>query len=181
MQVLTGEVRLRPSENDYDWLGHGIYFWENNLRRALDFAQYRTDHPGEGKAIQEPCVLGAVIGLGHCLDLLETGSLNLVKTAYEVFAETVEDAQVELPRNTMGPDLRLRKLDCAVMEFLHHSQDRDVDLRYDSVRGVFTEGNELYPGAGFHEKDPIQICVRNPNCIKGYFLPLDTDEGHKKV
>ncbi|HYE54151.1 MAG TPA: hypothetical protein VD996_04880 [Chitinophagaceae bacterium] len=24
---------------------------------------------------------------------------------------------------------------------------------------------------GFHEKNHIQLCIRNPNCIKGYFLP----------
>jgi len=29
------------------------------------------------------------------------------------------------------------------------------------------------PGAGFKEKNHIQICVRNRNCIKGYFLPRE--------
>ncbi|SEK41780.1 hypothetical protein SAMN05421740_101809 [Parapedobacter koreensis] len=43
---------------------------------------------------------------------------------------------------------------------------------FDSVRGVFWEGNPLYPTAGFREKDHIQICIRNIDCIKGYFLPL---------
>jgi hypothetical protein len=28
----------------------------------------------------------------------------------------------------------------------------------------------LYLNAGFREKNRIQICVCNPNCIKGYFL-----------
>ncbi len=27
-----------PSNNDYDWLGHGIYFWEESLRRAREWA-----------------------------------------------------------------------------------------------------------------------------------------------
>ena len=47
---------------------------------------------------------------------------------------------------------------------------------YDSVRGVFWEGKPLYPNAGFAEKNHIQICVCNPNCIKGYFLPRGIDE-----
>ena len=34
--VLSGNDTLRPSTNDYDWLGHGIYFWESNPRRALE-------------------------------------------------------------------------------------------------------------------------------------------------
>ena len=29
----------------------------------------------------------------------------------------------------------------------------------------------LYDGAGFLDKTHIQICIRNPNCIKGYFIP----------
>lgn len=43
---------------------------------------------------------------------------------------------------------------------------------YDSVRGVFEEGLEPYPGSAFKEKTHIQVCVRNPNCIKGYFAPI---------
>lgn len=36
---------LKKSENDYDWLGHGIYFWENNHERALHFAEELRDNP----------------------------------------------------------------------------------------------------------------------------------------
>lgn len=43
-------------------------------------------------------------------------------------------------------------------------------------RGVFTEGGPIYPNAGFVEKTHIQICIINPNCIKGYFAPLAYDE-----
>lgn len=37
------------------------------------------------------------------------------------------------------------------------------------------EGWEIYPNAGFRESNHIQICVRNPNCIKVYFVPLEAD------
>jgi len=53
-----------------------------------------------------------------------------------------------------------------------HKFNQEANKRaYDSVRGVFWEGKPLYPNAGFAEKNHIQICVCNPNCIKGYFLP----------
>jgi hypothetical protein len=39
----------------------------------------------------------------------------------------------------------------------------------DTIRGVFTEGQPVYPGAGFDEKTHVQIVVRNPFCIKGVF------------
>jgi hypothetical protein len=42
---------------------------------------------------------------------------------------------------------------------------------FDSTRGVFTEGGEAFPRAELQKKNHIQICIRNPNCIKGFFLP----------
>ena len=51
---------------------------------------------------------------------------------------------------------------------------------FDSVRSAFIEGDELYPGSTFREKNHIQICVRNLACIKGYFWPvsgLGQDDG----
>lgn len=75
----------------------------------------------------------------------------------------------------MGNDLLLRNLDCAVIELLH-SINQDNNLHnFDSVKGMFTEGSELYPNAGFRTKDHIQLCIRNLNCIKGYFHPRKTN------
>lgn len=65
---------LKASENDYDWLGKGFYFWENNYERALDFAK----SPPGSKRIAKPSVLGAVLDLGYCLDPTETRYLQLV-------------------------------------------------------------------------------------------------------
>jgi hypothetical protein len=36
--VGTGK-HLRLSRNDYDWLGHGVYFWENDPLRARQWAK----------------------------------------------------------------------------------------------------------------------------------------------
>ena len=43
--------------------------------------------------------------------------------------------------------------------------------KFDSARGVFTEGGPAFKGAGIQIKSHIQICIRNPNTIKGFFLP----------
>ena len=71
-----------------------------------------------------------------------------------------------------------QKLDCAVVQTaLTYNQDTNAHP-YDSVKGVFWEGQELYPNAGFREKNYIQICVCNPNCIKGYFLPRGINQDY---
>ena len=38
--LLEGEG-FKHSTNAWDWLGHGIYFWEFGLQRAYDWAQVR--------------------------------------------------------------------------------------------------------------------------------------------
>lgn len=79
------------------------------------------------------------------------------------------------PMAVNSRDRILRKLDCAVISTLHELTHKAGLPAFDSVRGVFWEGSELYPGAGFREKNHIQIAIINPNCIKGFFLPREVD------
>lgn len=37
--VLMKGKLLKPSEQAYDWLGKGIYFWEHGPERALQWAE----------------------------------------------------------------------------------------------------------------------------------------------
>lgn len=40
-KVINGKDNLIASTNDYDWLGNGIYFWENNEeRQGLGLSNY---------------------------------------------------------------------------------------------------------------------------------------------
>ena len=56
------------SQNDYDWLGEGIYFWENNLKRAVDYGNLLKSR--SSSSVKDPTVIGAIIDLGNCFDLL---------------------------------------------------------------------------------------------------------------
>lgn len=173
-KVVAGETELLASKNDYDWLGNGIYFWENNEERARQWAEDLAKR--KSSSIKHPAVLGAIIDLGYCLDLTENLYLNELKQAYKALVLMCQKTGTELPKNTsvgQSDDLLLRKLDCAVIQTAK-KLDKEAHKKesgYDSVKGVFWEGKPLYPNAGFREKNHIQICVCNPNCIKGYFLP----------
>jgi hypothetical protein len=63
--ILRGDEQLRVSVNEYDWLGSGIYFWETNPIRGLQWANEAVKR----KKFDEPFVVGAVIDLGYCFDL----------------------------------------------------------------------------------------------------------------
>ena len=86
-------VLLTPSDNEYDWLGGGVYFWENNHTRALEFAEFLKDNPPHNskQKIHEPAVLGAVIDLGFCLDLLDSEYLNILEEGYNLLKKTKEE------------------------------------------------------------------------------------------
>jgi hypothetical protein len=179
-KVLAGKDQLTPSRNDYDWLGHGIYFWEYSPERALDFA---TQGIAERKItrgkIKKPAVIGAVIDPKHCLNMLAASALEQLRGAHELL-EFIQEGP--MPENKDGADLRARYLDCAVIETLHQAREmrnrwlmaesKGAMPPYATVRGAFFEGTALYPGAGFREKTHVQICVRDLSCIKGYFRPI---------
>jgi hypothetical protein len=83
-RALNGHT-MRPSENDYDWLGSGIYFWEQGPNRALDFA-HEMKNLGIGN-VQKPAVIGAYINLGDCLDFLDVKNTKLLADLYRIFQD----------------------------------------------------------------------------------------------
>jgi hypothetical protein len=161
-RLLAGDL-FKASQNDYDWLGPGIYFWEANPQRGLDFATELMKR--KGSKIKKPAVVGAIVDLGDCLDLMSLVGIDMVRSAYESLAATLTEAGEALPTNR---DSLRRNLDCAVIQHLHAIYEAQGDF-LDTVRGVFVEGRELYPGSAFDAKTHIQIAVRNPACIKGVF------------
>lgn len=162
-RILKGTA-FKQSDNDYYWLGPGVYFWEANPKRALQFASEAQKRKGSAP---KPFVVGAIIELGLCLDLTTATSLDWVSSAHQYLVENTRAANLSLPTNS-GDQLR-RKLDCAVIRHLHLLLDSQDLPSIDTVKGVFIEGAPLYPGSGFLEKTHVQIAVRNPHCIKGVF------------
>lgn len=170
--ILRGEIRhLSRSENDYDWLGHGIYFWEGNPARALEFAKQRASGGRNSKGkISKPFVVGAVINLRHCLDLADSSAISQVQNSHRMLERLSKAGKVALPAN--GKDLKTRDLDCLVFNWLHYVRAEQKAPPYDTVRGLFLEGPPIYSGAGVRAANHIQICVLKDDCILGYFRPI---------
>jgi hypothetical protein len=190
---------LAPSEEIYDWLGHGIYFWEGSESRAMEWA--RSKH--ERGIIEKPAIIGAIIRLGNCLDLLDDRSIKHVSTTYDILDEEFSKIGKPLPKNRVldanGISFR-RELDCKVIQRLHELNNESIAASLnlktttgsrnkkliqthpdfiDSIRGMFPEGDELYPLAGFRASNHIQLCIVNPNCVLGYFKPKENDCNYK--
>lgn len=106
-------------------------------------------------------------------------NLELVRAAHASYVRLQERAGLPIPENKKvgdaDEDLRLRFLDCAVIRHLHSMMQQSGGAGgppYDTVRGMFPEGDELYPGSGFALQTHVQIAVCNDDCILGLFLPL---------
>lgn len=182
MNLINDPNAFKISKEDYDWLGHGMYFWENNYKRSIEWAQLKL----KSGNIKSPASIGAVIDLGYCLDLLDSKSIGILNRYYSILKHKANIEGLSLPKNRNHPKVpgnekTLRFLDCAVIEFIHSEIENAGEKAFDSVRALFIEGNQIYPDAGFYDKTHIQICIRNPNCIKGLFLPRGKNKKYPSV
>jgi hypothetical protein len=162
-RLLAGEA-FQASNNDYDWLGPGVYFWEANPRRGLEFAAEAAAR--RGSSVRHPAVVGAVIELGNCLDLTTSSGIRFAQEAHEELIAAARTASWTMPSNSN--DGR-RRLDCAVITAVHTRVRQEGSSPIDTVKAVFIEGPPIYPTAGFHEKTHTQIAVCNLECIRGIF------------
>lgn len=102
LKVLNGEADLRPSNNDWDWLGEGIYFWEQDPKRALDYAiEVAYGRQFNKKKIKTPFIVGTVIELGNCLNLVETHSLSILEEAYKGLVKVYKELGKNFRLTTM--------------------------------------------------------------------------------
>lgn len=174
IRILNQEDNFRHSNNSYDWLGNGIYFWENNYQRAIQYAV--EDSKRANSSIKTPFVLGTILDLGNCLDLLDQKYIDYLSIAFNVLEQYLERENKPLPKNSafgkFDFDFKKRELDCAVIRYAHKLA-KEEGTYFDSVRAAFLEGEPLYPGSMFRKQNHIQIAVINPNCIKGIFLPRE--------
>ncbi len=177
-KIVATPQHLQKSENSYDWLGSGVYFWLNSPSRAIEFAQSISKNPNKTKdnKITTPDVVGAVIDLGNCLDLTEYSCLIELKNAHKSLIELCNKFNLPIPKNKKlyekDNDIIIRELDCAVIKTLHNFRQKNNLQPYDSVMGMFNEGKALFEGTQIMEKTHTQICIRNLDCIKGYFKIL---------
>jgi hypothetical protein len=182
-KLVNNPDHIEISTKPYDWLGHGMYFWENNYTRAMEWAEERVK---SGK-FKQAAVLGAVLQLGRCCDFLDSKFTDMVSRFYDATKEEYSRMGKTMPANLDAKEdghqeKLLRLLDCTVIENMHKlikaSYQRDMVEQgyseapiFDSTRGAFYEGGPAFTGAGISKKSHIQVCIRNRNCIKGFFIP----------
>ncbi|WP_160713708.1 hypothetical protein [Chitinophaga solisilvae] len=191
--LLLNPDNVRLSRKPYNWLGNGVYFWENDPKRALMWAQEKQKRG----LIKEPCVIGAVLNLQHCLDLMDSRFITMFATYCKMFASENINAKIPIaqnknPEGMPGNDKVLRKFDYSLIEYMHKMLDIQQKAQiahytfsnirtFDSARAAFMEGEPVIKGSSFYDKTHVQICIRNTECIKGFFKPREDTRQQEEI
>jgi hypothetical protein len=178
---VTGALIPEPSENKYDWLGPGIYFFEGDETRARHFAANAHAHPTKrytNRPIATPAVVGVVLCVNNTLDVTTRAGLTEFSDAYKATIFGWESENIALgkrpkngPARNAAGDVLQRELDCAVFKVLHKDREDQRLPPYQMVRGAFRQGEALAPDSGLHKDSHVQIALREASCIVGWFLP----------
>ncbi|MFI5380453.1 MAG: hypothetical protein ACHRHE_14235 [Tepidisphaerales bacterium] len=142
------------SNNDDDWFGSGIYFWEYAPKQAWWWAAdfKRHDHPA---------VVGAVIRLGHCFDLLDPANVETLKQFHADATAKWNEQGFEIPANGN----QHKKLDCAIFNLYYDSQKSPA---IETARAVYVptgSAKRVWSRSWIYEQAHIQVCVRAPKNI----------------
>lgn len=189
--LVRGQLtHLKQSDNSWDWLGPGTYFFEDDPARALLFAQASASHPEKmltKQAIATPAVVGALLCVGNCLDMTTQAGIDEFRSAYEELVRRSAAAGIPVPTNYKAgeedEDVLLRQLDRAVFVVLHDIRARASKAEaernpgkppayppYDLVRGAFPQGEPVAPSSAFQCRSHIQLALRDERCVLGWFL-----------
>ncbi|HXB72062.1 MAG TPA: hypothetical protein VNY05_27750 [Candidatus Acidoferrales bacterium] len=144
--VILGGGAFRLSQNDYDWLGHGVYFWE--------YAPYRAREWAIGKHGPDAAVVEAKIRLGRCLDLTDIRYTEVIRQAFDGLREAYAKRGSTMPVNRG----KARRLDCLVINYVAEY----VLPECETVRAPFLEGSPIFDGSALLSASHVQIVIRRP-------------------
>ena len=154
----VAEIVLRDSfvisRNVYDWLGDGVYFFQDAPNRAWEWARQRYGEDG--------VVIRSVIRLDDCLDLLDIKANDLLVETYNELVEIARQTGAPLPRQTAGA----HRLDRVVVNLAAEFAATPNGMTIPAVRGVFSEGSPVYPSSAILDRAHVQIAVRDPSLIE---------------
>lgn len=143
------------SQNPYDWLGYGVYFFQDGPKRAAHFAEKQKDENSEIVVLKSTIDLN---GEGTCIDFLDVKWNNVMQVAYERLRSKAKSV---LPEQ----DFYVRRLDCAVLNHACEDVFPRRGIQVSSIRAPFDEGKPIYEGSQILDLSHVQIAVRNLNVI----------------
>src|SRR5205807_463105 len=124
-RLVAGEP-VTWSSGDNEWLGSGSYFWEYGPKQAWLWARRFKKYPN-------PAVVGAMIRLGNCFDLLDSENVEVLKRAKEGMITMMDREALEIPQN----ERIYKNLDCTVFNYFYKKVEDEGEPKIDSARAAY--------------------------------------------
>lgn len=143
---------FKVSENPFDWLGDGAYFWQDAPLRA---AKWASCHFGIDAAIIE-----AAIQRRNFINLLDTEWMSWLAEVHDQYLNEQRTSGKAVPAQTTGA----HRLDRAVINFgVEILEASGVEVG--GVIGAFQEGRPVFPNSALFSLSHVQIAVRDLSLI----------------
>ena len=161
-----------------DWLGAGLYFWQDAPNRAWDWAKNIARRDSLAKPTEEmeeyQVMVVRLQTNDHWIDLIEQSSwttrFHRAANAMVVGGWLPNQPNAIDPGNLQRP--MLHKRDYAIIELAINLAFAD-HIAVDAVRCAFVEGTPVFENSAIFDKTHVQITVRNPDVIVEYQVLSD--------
>jgi hypothetical protein len=154
-RLVSGDP-FTASDEDNDWFGKGVYFWEYAPKQAMWWAK-------DYKGFEQPAVVAARIRLGNCFDLLDPRNVRVLRAFKDELVEVLTAFGAPVPKNVR----QHRALDCAVFNYIYELSD-ESPTPIESARGVYvptSTARRVWRGSWISEEAHVQVCVRESKNI----------------
>lgn len=178
LTVVQHQAPFDHSDNGGDWLGKGVYFFEDNLIRAIDWAKGRVSQLALTGKVEDPAVIAAELDLSQCLDICSSDwddALREVANRLELAGElrhqhgpllfTALRTPVVIADHAMHISTACENTaDAHVIDTLIEDLTGAGEV-ITAIRGAFPSGIQLYRNSYFFDQTHIQIAVLDPVAV----------------
>ena len=144
---IVNQSNFKVSAKIDDWLGTGVYFFENDCKQAYNFVK-------KGRRVADASIIKATLEPEFVFDLLLTEAVSVFTDVHNKI----------LPRliRMYGEDSNIDNYNGLIINYICANSN----IHFDMVRGVFpTPKKETIEGTTITPSQ-IQLCVRKLDCIK---------------
>jgi hypothetical protein len=153
------ENGFRLSDRGYDWLGPGVYFWQDAPQRALEWAM--KYHPDDPVVIRSSILFEE----GKTMDLLDTRWFPSLSERYADYVASFLESELRIPEQDPNQSKK-HYLDHSFLDYISLIINRCSPGRISVIRAAFTEGNPIYLNSAIHDLSHVQISVRDRKYIQ---------------
>jgi hypothetical protein len=161
-QILSHGFRL--STNPWEWLGDGVYFWQDAPTRAVVWSEEWSKRSLAGTG--DLAVLRCTLRLEDCLDLLDVKFSDVIRELSGDFLQLLQSKPnvPKLVNYRTGAKRGRHELDAAFFNYLvAYLAEKNFAVR--CLRAAISEGEPILPGSPICYRSHVQICIRDVNLI----------------